>query len=106
MFQYILKQRYTTRKHPHINAKSQKSYAPDHTNAPLNSKLLNNLWPHLIIPLLIQLIYQPVFVFGSGPSPAPAVARQLVVAFAAGEDARAGGGDDDENVLREEMGLI
>jgi len=53
----------------------------------------------LIIPFLVQLIYQPVFVFGPGTTPAPAVARELVVAFAAREDARAGGGGDDEDIL-------
>ena len=52
-----------------------------------------------IIPLLVQLIDQPILVFGPGTPATAAVGRELVVAFSAGEAAGAGGGGDDENVL-------
>lgn len=55
-----------------------------------------------IIPFFVQLIDQPVLVFGAGaPAAATAVAvgGELVVAFSRGDAAGAGGGGDDEDIL-------
>jgi hypothetical protein len=60
--------------------------------------------PRLIIPLLIQIIYQPILIFVSpSPStaPAPGVLAQThtTVSAAGGHEARAGRSEDDEHIL-------
>jgi hypothetical protein len=60
--------------------------------------------PRLIIPLLIQVIYQSILIFVSptpSTAPAPGVLTQAhtTVPAAGGHEARAGRSEDDEHVL-------
>ena len=53
-----------------------------------------------VVPFLVELVDQAVLVFGAGGATAAGGVRgELVVAFAGGDEAGAGGGEDDEHVL-------
>lgn len=61
-----------------------------------------NVLPHLIVPLLIQVVYQPILIFvPASSSPTVLAKRDTAVAPAGRHEARTRGSKNDEHVLHD-----
>ena len=61
-----------------------------------------NVLPHLIVPLLIQVVYQPILIFvPASSSPTVLAKRDTAVAPAGRHKARTRGSKNDEHVLHD-----